>query len=114
MAETYNFPNHKKNDTFAVQPFIYKRNGVAIDLTGATIAMMLRLDKTQAVPDLSLSTPSSGITITTAVDGEWEIDKQIISIDAGVYFQDIQLTESDGTVSTFTEGTWTITQDVTY
>ena len=114
MAEILNFPDHKRNDTFLAQPFIYKRNGVVIDLTGATIAMMLRLVKTQASPDLSLSSATSGITITSAVDGEWEVDEQVISIDAGTYYQDIQLTESGGRVSTFTEGTWTITQDVTY
>ena len=114
MSTTYNFPNHTRNDTFAAQAFVYKRNGVVIDLTGATIAMMLRLVKTQTTPDLSLSTATSGITITTAAAGEWEVDAQVISIAAGVYFQDVQLTEASGVISTFTSGTWTILQDVTY
>lgn len=114
MAVEYNFPDHIKNDTFNAQPFSVSRNGSAINLTGATIAMMLRLVKTQASPDLSLSTATSGITITTAVDGEFEIDEQVISIDAGIYFYDLQLTESGGKVTTLQQGTWTITQDVTY
>lgn len=114
MAEVYNFPDHLKNDTFLAQEFIYKRNGVAIDLTGATIAMMLRLVKDADPVALSLSSATSGITITDAVNGTWEVDEQVISIDAGTYFQDIQLTESSGRVSTFTAGTWNIIQDVTY
>ena len=76
--------------------------------------MMLRLVKASDPVALSLSTATSGITITDAVNGTWEIDSQIISIDAAVYFQDVQLTESNGDISTFQEGTWTITQDVTY
>lgn len=113
MAETYNFPDHIKGDTFQGQEFTYVRNGSPIDLTGASIAMMLRVTKTQVTPDLSFSV-GSGITITDAVNGVWEIDEQIIDIDANTYFQDIQLTESDGKVTTFTQGTWNILQDVTY
>ena len=60
MAETYNFPNHKKNDTFVAQEFTYTRNGSPINLTGATIAMMLRLVKSADPVALSLSTATSG------------------------------------------------------
>lgn len=103
-----------RNDTFPLVSLQIDRNAAAINLTGATIAMMLRLDKASDPVALSLSTATSGITITTAAAGEFAIDKQIIAIDAGVYFYDMQLTEAGGDVTTIMEGTFTITQDVTY
>jgi len=103
-----------RNDTFQKVTFDIDRDGSPIDLTGATIRMMLRLNKTQASPDLSLSTAASGITITDAVNGLFEIDEQIISIDSAVYFHDMELDESGGEVNTLIEGTFTVTQDVTF
>ena len=103
-----------KNDTFQAVTLQINRDASAIDLTGATIRMMLRIIKDQVSPDLSLSTPSSGITITSAVAGEFEIDKQIIAIDAAVYFYDMELAESNGDVNTIMAGTFTIEQDVTF
>ena len=103
-----------RNDTFQSVTLQIDRDGSPIDLTGATIRMMLRIVKTQASPDLSLSSPSSGITITDAVNGEFEIDEQIISIDAAVYFYDLEIAESSGEVNTVMGGEFTIQQDVTY
>lgn len=112
-AATQNFTSIR-NDTFQLVSLQIDRDAAAIDLTGATIAMMLRLVKDADPVALSLSTATSGITVTSAVAGEFDIDKQIISIDAGAYFYDMQLTESGGDVTTIMEGTFTITQDVTY
>ena len=103
-----------RNDTFQTVTLDIDRDGSPIDLTGATIRMMLRLVKTQVSPDLSLSTPSSGITITDAVNGEFEIDEQIISIDAGSYFYDLEVEESSGEVNTVMGGNFIVQQDVTY
>ena len=103
-----------RNDTFEVVTFAMIRDAVVVDLTGATIRMMLREVKTQVSPDLSLTSPAGGITITDAVNGLFEIDKQIISIDAKVYFHDLEVEESSGQVTTVIAGEFTVEQDVTY
>ena len=112
MAQTYNFPDHVKGDTFKGQSFVYERNGSAIDLTGASIKLMLKKIKTGS----SYFTFSTGdnITITDAVNGSWKLDSTVINIDAGVYYYDVELTESNGNISTYLSGTWTILQDVTF
>jgi hypothetical protein len=113
-SQNYNFPNHCKGDTFQGVEFTLNRNAAPIDLTGASLRMMLRLDKTVSPPALTLSSPSGGLTITDAVNGVFTVDKQIISIDAGDYFYDIELTESNGDINTYIAGKWVILQDTTY
>ena len=111
-ATTYNFPNHIKGDTFLAQSFIYKLNGVGIDLTGAAFKMMLKRCKQNTIAALTLS-DGSGITITDAINGTWEIDEQIINIEHGKYYYDVQMTSSDGTVSTYLSGEFNVIQDIT-
>ena len=112
MATTYNFPSHIKGDTFLEQPFIYKLNGIAIDLTGGAFKMMLKRSPRYSVAALTLS-DGAGITITNAASGEWKIDEQIIDIKEGTYYYDVQFTYSDGQVSTYLKGEFEVTQDIT-
>ena len=113
-SQNYDFPNQFKGDTFGGVQFTLSRNGSPIDLTGASLEMMLRLVKTVSPPALTLSTPSSGLTITDAVNGVFTVDKQEIDIDAGDYFYDIELTEANGDINTYIAGQWVILQDTTY
>lgn len=108
----FNFPDHTKDDTFQGVQFTLEENSSPVDLTGASIRMMLKIDATSA-PALTVSTPSSGLTITDAVNGIFEFDEQIISVDAGQYLYDIEVTDSGGKVTTYVSGTWLICQDIT-
>lgn len=64
-------------------------------------------DNTEA---LTLSN-GSGITITTATAGAWDFTIDAISpvtLSAGVYYYELQITDDAGTIRTEFEGTWQI------
>jgi hypothetical protein len=114
MATTYNFPDHIKGDTYDGTQFTITVNSVALDLTGASIKMALKLEKDQATADLELTTTDGGITISNPpTSGIFSVAKQIIDVAVGKYFYDIQITLQDETVKTYISGRWKITQDIT-
>ena len=101
-------------DTFSEVAFEVKKNGTAIDLTGATIKMQLRKNYSDVSPALALTSVSSaGITITTAASGQFKINEQIIDIEVFNYVYDIQFTLSTGEVKTYVKGGFNITPEVT-
>ena len=108
----FNFPDTTKDDTFEGVEFVLEENGSPVDLTGASIRMMLKLT-VGASPALTVSTPSSGLTITNASGGVFEFDEQIISVDAGNYLYDIEVTDSGGDITTYVAGNWVICPDIT-
>lgn len=112
MATTYNFPDHIKGDTFLAQAFTYKLNGTPIDLTGGTFRMMLKRSIKSTTAVLTLST-GSGITITNAAAGQWQIDSQVIDIKEGTYYYDVEFTYASGQVATYLSGRFKIIQDIT-
>lgn len=106
--------SHIKGDTFDAVNFEIKKDGVAIDLTGATIKMQLRKNANDVSPALSLTSVSSaGITITSATLGQFSINQQIINIEVGNYQYDIQITLASGVVKTYIAGAFNITQEIT-
>ena len=115
MASDYNFPNHVKGDTFDGVLFTLTVNTVALNLTGAVINMDLRLTKTGVSVERFTSVADEHITISaTPTDGTFTFNEQIISVDAGNYFYDIEIVFPDTTVKTYIAGRWNIIQDVTY
>jgi hypothetical protein len=102
----YNFKDHIKGDTWKNPPsFQIIKNGTPINLTGATIVFRLI--------DGSLTlTSTDGITITDPTLGKFAFNKRIINIPARVYFYDIQITLSNGDITTYLAGTWEIKQDI--
>ena len=112
MATTYNFPAHIKGDTFLEQAFVYKLNGAAIDLTSGAFKMMIKRSPRSTDSALTL-TDGSGITITDAVNGAWQIDSQVIDIQEGTYYYDVQFTYASGQVSTYLSGEFEVIQDIT-
>lgn len=111
---TYNFPSHIKGDTFDGAAFTLTLNGAAIDLTDSIITMDVRLVKTGVSAKRFTSVANENITITVPLEGKFEINNQVVDINAGRYFYDIQIEFPDGTIKTYISGTWTIVQDVTY
>lgn len=105
---------HTKGDTFNEVAFEVKKNGTAINLTGATIKMQLRKQYSDVNSVLSLtSVGSAGITITNAASGQFKINAQIIDIEVFNYVYDIQFTLSSGEVKTYVKGGFNITPEVT-
>lgn len=108
---TYNFPNHKKGDTFNGIQFTVNVNALPSDLTGADIKMELRNKNCIAV--LGFSTGNGRITITDAVNGVFQINSGIIDIPVDTYNYDIQITYPVNIVKTYIEGTWKIVKEYT-
>lgn len=108
----FNFPDTQKDDTFEGVEFVLEKNSSPVNLTGASIRMMVKLTA-ESSPALTVSTPVSGLTITDAVNGVFEFDEQVISIAAGLYLYDIEVTDSGGNITTYVSGTWIICQDIT-
>jgi hypothetical protein len=105
---------HTKGDTFNEVAFEVKKNGTAINLTGATIKMQLRKLYSDVSAALSLTSASSaGITITNASAGQFKINEQIIDIEVFNYVYDIQFTLSSGEVKTYVKGGFNVTPEVT-
>ena len=105
---------HTKGDTFNEVAFEVKKNGTAINLTGATIKMQLRKQYSDVSAILSLTSVSSaGIPITTATSGQFKINAQIIDIEVFNYVYDIQFTLSSGEVKTYVKGGFNVTPEVT-
>jgi hypothetical protein len=105
---------HTKGDTFNEVAFEVKKNGTAINLTGATIKMQLRKCYSDVTPALALTSVSSaGITITGASAGQFKINAQIIDIEVFNYVYDIQFTLSSGEVKTYVKGGFNIIPEVT-
>lgn len=112
---SYNFPNHKKGDTFNGIQFTINVNGSPLNLTGASIAMDLRLTPTGASVERFSTAVGEGITISTPkTAGIFTLDTQIIDIAAGDYYYDIQITLANSTIKTYIGGRWIIEQDITY
>ena len=104
---------HIKGDTFEAVNFELLVNTVALNLTGCTLRMQLRKEYGGIVYLYLTSVASAGITITSAVNGLFKINKQVINIEAANYIYDIELVKSDGTVKTYISGNFYVTNDVT-
>lgn len=110
---TYDFPTHIKGDTYKGTSFTILVNELPLNLTSASIKMSLKTEKSSMVSILDLSTANNKISITSALEGKFQIVPQIININAGLYYYDIQIILPTGIVKTYVEGQWTILQDVT-
>jgi len=105
---------HTKGDTFSEVAFEVKKNGTAVNLTGAVIKMQLRKDYNDVNPALSLtSVLADGITITNATSGQFKINEQRIDIEVYNYVYDIQFSFASGEVKTYVKGGFNITPEVT-
>ena len=108
MAQTYNFPDHIKGDTFKGVNFTVTVNTVALPISAVKMELKLAYNTPSA---LTLSN-GAGITISN-VTGVFTIDNQIIDIPAGNYIYDIEITTQSGDVDTYINGTWKILPGVT-
>jgi hypothetical protein len=103
----------KRGDTFDEVLFELKKDGTAIDLTGAIIKMQLRKAAGGPIFLEFTSVSSAGITITDASAGKFKINSVIINLEANVYLYDIEITFASGEVRTWVSGQFTILNDIT-
>jgi len=106
MADTYDFPDHESGDTFEGVTFTVLVNGVALDLTDATIVCTLSANGKVYTP----STTGGELTITNDAGGIFTFDKQIISYCPATYSHEFKFTLNTGDVKTYIDGTWKITR----
>jgi len=85
-------------------------NSIYLDLTNASLLCQFKPDAYSAAA-LTL-TNLSGLTITNAVNGQFQINPQIINIPWRTYQYDVQITLAGGVVKTYVSGTMTVTEDI--
>ncbi len=101
---TYNFPDHKKGDTFLGTEFtLTDGNGAAISLVGATIELL-----TSSPVEQTLSTETGELTITDGAAGKFTVDEQVIDWKSGNYEYEIIFTFASGRKRTYIVGRWLI------
>lgn len=104
---TYNLPDTVAGDTF--DKLILTITDT--DITGWEIkAMFKRQPDLVSVKTIEIGT---GITVTDAANGIFEIDSFIVALGVGVYYYDIQFTDTDGNVYTYVKGTFEVLQQIT-
>jgi hypothetical protein len=109
----YTIPSHLRGDTWdGITSIVLHKNGIPLNLTGATIKMEFREDIDSPVV-LELSTTNGKITITNALSGTISIPETIIDIPFGKYVYDLQVTLTSGYNKTYMRGTWEIVADIT-
>lgn len=96
----YNMPLHRSGDTFEGVQFDVVVNGVAANLTGATIVMSF------AKTSNTLSSP--GQIEISATPGRFIIRRQVISLPVGLHDYKIKIVFADGTSKTYIKGQWRI------
>lgn len=104
---TYNFPNHKKGDTFRARQINFGFN-----ITGAIIKMQFRIAGASTV-SFEWSTVDNTFNVTNATTGIVTMSKRILDFKPAKYVYDLQITDSNGNVTTYFEGSILITQDIT-
>lgn len=111
--------NIAKNEDWIV-PFVYGTpisGGVdPIDLTGSTIKLEIRKLETDREALVSLSSPSGGITIDDAVNGEFTVRltrDRMNHLFAGTFVSDLVRTTPLGNQERLWEGTATVVEGTT-
>lgn len=101
--------SHIRADTL-ILPLAFSSNSVAIDLTGSTIIFSVK----ENIGDSTYKVQKTA-TLTNAVGwlAEIKATSSEMNLPVGVYYYDIQWTDSIGTVRTFLYGAFTISYQVT-
>lgn len=99
-----------RNDTLGIN-FTLDISGVPINLGSSTVRMQIRPDYGSNTLSLSL-TEGNGITVTGTNNDTIEV-KKLITLAAGSYVYDLEVQSSDGTVKTYVNGDFIVSEDAT-
>ena len=114
MASTYNILVDQ-GSTYTLAVTYKDSTGAAINLTGYTAAMQLRLDYDSATAALSLSSPSNGIVITGA-SGLVSITMsatQTAALSADTFLYDLEITSPTSVKTRLIQGVVVVSAEVT-
>ena len=111
-AQQYNFPSHKRGDTFNGVSFQVLVDGQPLDLTGASLRMQVRQNPKSPKPSAEFTLDNQGLLLTNAPEGRFQFPAQIINLQPYDYYYDIEFTLASGVRKTWITGRWPITSDV--
>lgn len=109
----YDFPDHKRGDTFPSVAFTLTVDGVPLNCSGSNVLSQFRAKDYSPVV-LEFTTSDGTITIEGMDNNIIRFNERSGSdmlMDAGKYFYDVDIQFPDGTNKTYIEGTINITTD---
>ena len=96
---------------------IYDDSGDPLDITGGKLWFTVKTNYIQTDPgELQLTSPSSGLVLTSAADGEVTMtitNTQSAALTAQTYVYDIQFKDVNGKITTLETGTLEVKPQVT-
>lgn len=118
MVETTGtVPEHNfvrtRGDDYSFVLAIKDGSGTAIDITGSTFLLTVDPSPTPEDDTNNVSQLSGVIVVAASGTVRFTPDAALADAAPGVYFFDVQQTDSGGAVRTILKGSWTIVQDVT-
>lgn len=118
IPSTYNFPKHKKGDTFNGHTFQISTGPEGgpfnyVDFSNAVAKLQL---KRGAFANKALEWTSEDGSIVFDVDGKIIMNAKTgvqMDIEAGIYYYDLQVVLGNGVTNTYLTGTFEIVNDYT-
>lgn len=103
----------KRGDTYSFTLSLKDSAGAAIDITGSTF--LLTIDPSPTPEDATNNVAQlTGVIVAPATNGQIRFDPDAASVGTvGVFFYDVEQTDSGGRIRTVLAGQWTVEQDVT-
>ena len=105
--DIYNFPDHTKGDTFKGRDITLN-----FDITGAVIRMHFKSEGIDKVV-FKWETTDNTFLVIDALTGKFRMESRILNFTPRRYIYDLEVTDSNGSVMTYLEGSIKITQDIT-
>lgn len=108
-----NLNDHTSGDTWegiTVGPVLI--NGIAVGADAVTCRMSFRSKNDRSLGQ-TLTTTNSDITIEDAATWEFTVEPTVLTMDAGSYGWDFEVTDSSGVIRTLYKGSFNLIQDVT-
>jgi len=93
--------------------FTFKRDGVAIDITGYTIRFTVKREKTDSDSDAVITKDVTSHTNAAGGESAVDLSSAETNVPEGSYCYDIQTTDAGGAISTVLAGAFIVTEDVT-
>lgn len=107
-----------RGDTDSFTVTVQDANGAAIDITG--FSFLFTVDPSDEPVNsannlFQLSSPAGGIVLTTPASGLITLTLSGAQADQtpGVYFYDLQMTDTGGAIKTILKGQYEVVQDIT-
>ncbi len=114
-AATHKF-TIEQGATFLTEIQYKDSNGVAVNLTGYIIRMQARKHKRSNTALIDVSTATSGVTITDAASGTFEVKltpAETAALNGGVLYYDLELVDTSGDVTRLIQGNINVSEEVT-